>query len=1034
VCTIRVWEAQPRRSSTRPAHSPLAEPPSSPATAPAQHVPIDEFVNVEIASPHVRLPSQGPATTRQWGSIVLTLLVAGVVLEGLIYISPQVRAYTPHVPIFIDGNAEFTPANGVTGGSGTSLDPYRIDGWEINASGVPAVAVRNTDAFFTILNVLLQVSGSDVGVLLINVSHGRIQAIQIDAEGYGVQTWLSSDIVITGSTFNATSRASVTLSQTSGANLAGNNLGSGGLTVDGTNRSHFSSHTISGDNLVNGKPFLYSSNCNGANIDGVVAGQLLVANCTNARVSNLTISNTTRAVHLAYVDGAVLDGNALVANSEAAIRIESSTNVAVTDNQLWDNLYGAYVVLSTQVSLDGNEVLRNRGLVPGDTGRGLYIASSTATVSNNTVSDNDFGILMGSSSNSTIRNNTVSGNMRSGIAVGGTTAITILNNTVSDNWENGIDIGYSVDIHALNNTLVADGIVLRGAEVGEFDSHTITGNTVNGLPVLYLKDCASVSLDAIPVGQVIAADCQDLRLANLVLSNTDMGIELAFVQRADTAQVNITGNRGWGMYLRSSSNVTLRGSRLSGNEGIGIHIEYSYQINVTGSTVVGSNYGIFASGSSRLRVDSNAISNNSWYGADFIGGVNLVFARNAVVSNARSGFLCGGCQNFTAHGNEVRSSSYAGMDVRFSSGLIVSNNVSGNPGTGILLAASNSVAVHHNNLLGNGRNAEDWSSAIWDDGYPSGGNFWGDYGGADRCTGPSQDVCPSPDALGDSPHVLDVDSQDRYPLAEPLSSILPAPPRIARAYLSGAGLRNLTLEWTRSPDEALPYRQVAYEVLRSPALSGPFGSIASVSANGSALYQHTCVDCGHILGDVNHTFFQVRARDGPAYSDSNLAARYSRAVAAGRNVLSVPLAQPDANPPYVLQTLGIGTVHAFVASDGADPWKSFHPGRSGDLSGLGFGDGFWVETTIDGQYTLAGLLVARPTLFLRSGWNLVSYASFVPRAWEASLAGIPGVRLEALGAPGADPYGLRAVAPAEILVPGEAYWIHNLGASAVWMP
>src|SRR5438552_18247804 len=53
---------------------------------------------------------------------------------------------------------------------------------------------------------------------------------------------------------------------------------------------------------------------------------------------------------------------------------------------------------------------------------------------------------------------------------------------------------------------------------------------------------------------------------------------------------------------------------------------------------------------------------------------------------------------------------------------------------------------------------------MWDDGYPSGGNFWSDYTGVDNCSGPNQDVCPDPDGIGDTPYTIDANNSDRYPL------------------------------------------------------------------------------------------------------------------------------------------------------------------------------------------------------------------------------------------------------------------------------
>lgn len=82
--------------------------------------------------------------------------------------------------------------------------------------------------------------------------------------------------------------------------------------------------------------------------------------------------------------------------------------------------------------------------------------------------------------------------------------------------------------------------------------------------------------------------------------------------------------------------------------------------------------------------------------------------------------------------------------------------------------------------------AIDASSAvnIWDDGYPSGGNFWSDYTGTDNFSGPGQDI-PGSDGIGDTPYAF-VGAQDNYPLMRPF---LNEPP------VADAGA-NQTIEWT----------------------------------------------------------------------------------------------------------------------------------------------------------------------------------------------------------------------------------------------
>ncbi len=68
----------------------------------------------------------------------------------LILLEPlRVLGYTSHAPIVITNNSGFTSETGVTGGSGTSSDPYIISGWEIT-SGSTCISISNTTAFFKI--------------------------------------------------------------------------------------------------------------------------------------------------------------------------------------------------------------------------------------------------------------------------------------------------------------------------------------------------------------------------------------------------------------------------------------------------------------------------------------------------------------------------------------------------------------------------------------------------------------------------------------------------------------------------------------------------------------------------------------------------------------------------------------------------------------------------------------------------------------------------------------------------------------------
>jgi hypothetical protein len=57
----------------------------------------------------------------------------------------------------------------------------------------------------------------------------------------------------------------------------------------------------------------------------------------------------------------------------------------------------------------------------------------------------------------------------------------------------------------------------------------------------------------------------------------------------------------------------------------------------------------------------------------------------------------------------------------------------------------------------------------WDDGYPSGGNYWSDHNGTDSFCGPYQNETGG-DGIGDTPYVINDNNVDHYPLMQPFNS------------------------------------------------------------------------------------------------------------------------------------------------------------------------------------------------------------------------------------------------------------------------
>jgi parallel beta-helix repeat protein len=95
---------------------------------------------------------------------------------------------------------------------------------------------------------------------------------------------------------------------------------------------------------------------------------------------------------------------------------------------------------------------------------------------------------------------------------------------------------------------------------------------------------------------------------------------------------------------------------------------------------------------------------------------------------------------------------------------------------GIYLYESSNNTIFHNNFINNTNQVYVRTTGYvntWDDGYPSGGNYWSDYVGVDVKFGPGQDL-PGSDGIGDTPYNIDADNIDHYPLMNPYGA--PPPP------------------------------------------------------------------------------------------------------------------------------------------------------------------------------------------------------------------------------------------------------------------
>ncbi len=168
--------------------------------------------------------------------LVCALIMASIlsVLPGPVQVSEAATpvTYTPHAPIEIHGNAAFNASNGVVRGTGTSDDPYFIQGWEIRGlEGTSyAIFISFTTAHFTITQV--HVTNSSRGIYFLNVTHGKLDHSLIDNETVGVSVFHSDSCSILDNTIKDCGTGILLASTATNIRVGGNHFEGNILNVD----------------------------------------------------------------------------------------------------------------------------------------------------------------------------------------------------------------------------------------------------------------------------------------------------------------------------------------------------------------------------------------------------------------------------------------------------------------------------------------------------------------------------------------------------------------------------------------------------------------------------------------------------------------------------------------------------------------------------------------------------------------------------------------------------------------------------------
>jgi parallel beta-helix repeat protein len=537
-----------------------------------------------------------------------------------------------------------------------------------------------------------------------------------------------------------------------------------------------------------------------------------------------TLINGTASTHVIMVraDWINITGFEITGGGEssAGIYVKGYKGCSISDNIIRDTGYGIFILSSANNTISENNI-SNSG------NEGIYVENSphNGISFNGILNSSHNGIGLHQVSNNTVSLNNISGCEKDGINFYNLSDSTISENHISDNSWNGIFGSLSTKNTISENNINNNSKWAASLSLG--NNNTITDNIIHnnseGIGLRDISENNKILTNNVSGGTLgIYSESKNDIISDNTCINGWLGI-----RTSDAENITITGNTVSGIEISSSSNITVLRNIIPGiskrvyvyfsdfntfknNQVELIHLVGSENNTFLENTVGrfnidrGSDFNIFSrhnisnslfgfeiDRSSNNLIQNNNVSNCTYALHLILNAQNNTFISNKLSSNNYGVFISDSSHN-NINDNIVVNNEYGFYLEKSQDNVITNNSVMSNSEYGFyLLSEGNSI--FHNFIVDNENQSHDdtVNGNQWDNGYPSGGNYWSDYLGYDNFSGELQDILGG-DGLGDIPYIIDNNSHDNYPVYKSSGPILPQAPQNLQV---ASGFSEITLTW-----------------------------------------------------------------------------------------------------------------------------------------------------------------------------------------------------------------------------------------------
>ena len=543
-----------------------------------------------------------------------------------------------HAPITIVGDADFAAQAVLEGwsGNGSASNPYVISGLDIDAGGSDiAINITDTSVHFVVQDNIIH-GASYQGIFFDNVTSGQITNNTIYNNNlHGFYLSSSKNIIVKNNVISDNSYRNGYIALSSN------------ITVE--------SNTISSSGSV-GLYFYYSNQISIIDnfIDDTGWDGITVKSGVNVSILSNIIKNSG-ASGMALIDAA---------------------NALVTGNNLrFSRFSGMYMKNNVNMTFDSNVIYNN-----SENGLFFDTGNDNVTITGNNIANNgESGISSRFSSNFLISNNDITFNMIQGIYINFIPNTTIIDNIISNNGAEGVTIQRSPGTIVENNVFNNDVLYITGYWLGDYLLQSVSGNTVNGLPLEYIVNQTNPFIPT-NAGEIIFINSD-----GITISNDPFGTVKPFIEIAFGNNINVADNVLTGLYIERSNSTTITGNVLDNPEYHGINVQYSDSNGVT--------------------ISENLVMNAMGIGIIVYGSNNAYLQGNNITGSLSGGIYVSGSRNTYLQGNNITGSLSGGIYlVNSDDSSIIGNGVIQNGNNGIYVFVSINTSVGENFVLNNSWN------------------------------------------------------------------------------------------------------------------------------------------------------------------------------------------------------------------------------------------------------------------------------------------------------------------------------------------